>query len=491
MSESRAEVSETHASVVFFVGDRAYKLKKPVALGFLDFSTRTAREAVCHREVALNRRLAPDVYLGVSDVTGVDGEACDHLVVMRRMPADRRLSTLARRGTATADDVRSIARTVAAFHSGAASSGEISASATRDAVASNWSQSFDQMRPFVGPVLPPEDAARVELLAHRYLAGRKPLFDARIAEGRVRDGHGDLLADDIFMLDDGPRILDCIEFDDRLRYGDVLNDVAFLAMDLEFQGAPALARALLEHWGELTAETHPASLAHHYVAYRAHVRSKVACLRAQQGDAAAAADAAAHLALARDHLEQGRVAIVLVGGLPGSGKSTLAEGIGDRFGCTVLRSDEIRKERADLPVDADAGSAFASGIYTAEETGRTYAEMLRRARRALELGESVVLDASWTSAGLREDARRVADETVSDLYELRCDIPDDVAAYRLRSRAHRFGSDATPAIATAMAERAAPWPTAFTVDTDRPEADVLDEALARLREPPGEPPFLR
>jgi predicted kinase len=341
------------------------------------------------------------------------------------------------------------------------------------------------MQPFVGPVLPPEDAARVEHLALRYLAGRDPLFDVRIAEGRVRDGHGDLLADDIFLLDDGPRILDCIEFDDRLRYGDVLNDVAFLAMDLEYQGAPQLAAVLLAHWGELTAETHPASLAHHYIAYRAHVRSKVACLRAQQGDEQAATDAATHLALARRHLEAGRVALVVVGGLPGSGKSTLAEGIGDRFGWTVLRSDEIRKERADLPVDADAAAGFESGIYSSDETARTYAEMLRRARRAMELGESVVLDASWTSAGLREDARRVAAETESDLYELRCDVPRDTAAYRLASRARRFGSDATPAVATAMAERAAPWPTAYTVDTDRPEADALGDAVERLQRPPA------
>ncbi|MDZ4828226.1 MAG: AAA family ATPase [Actinomycetota bacterium] len=480
MTFDRADVAETHASVVFFMGDRAYKVKKPVALGFLDFTTREAREAVCRREVELNRRLSPDVYLGVSDVLDVDGAVCDHLVVMRRMPADRRLGTLVRNRVATEEQIDAIARVLAAFHAGADGGAHIDTSATVEAVRANWSQSFAQMQRFTGTVLPEAAAERVETLALRYLAGRGELFARRIAEGRIRDGHGDLLADDIFVLDDGPRILDCIEFNDRFRYGDVLNDVAFLAMDLEFSGAPELARHLLDRWAELTAETHPASLAHHYVAYRAHVRSKVACLRADQGDAFAADDAARHLVLALEHLERGRVALVVVGGLPGTGKSTLAEGFGAELGWLVLRSDAVRKELAGITSETPAAADYRGGIYSADATERTYAELLRRARRALELGESVVIDASWTSAHQRAEAAQIASATDSELFELRCTVPDDVAAYRMRTRTRPFGSDATPTIAAAMAVAADPWPSAHSVDTDRPSAAVLADGLEQL-----------
>ena len=227
-----AALVETHSAVVFFVGDRAYKLKKPVDLGFLDFSDRSVREAVCHREVELNRRLSPDVYLGVADVHGPDGELCDHLVVMRRMPADRRLSTLVTAGVPVDDDLWQLAHLLATFHAKAERSAAADAAAAIDALAGRWADNTKVLRAHADAVgLDRGAVERAQALVDRYLAGRRELFDTRITEGRAVDGHGDLMADDIFCLDDGPRVLDCIEFDDRYRLGDTLADVAFLAMD--------------------------------------------------------------------------------------------------------------------------------------------------------------------------------------------------------------------------------------------------------------------
>jgi hypothetical protein len=477
-----AAIAETHISVLVSVGDRVYKLKKPVSLGFLDFSTREARERACHREVELNRRLAPDVYLGVADVLGPDGAPCDHLVVMRRMPAERRLAALVRAGEPVEDVLTAIARRVAVFHAGEATSAEIASAGQREAVEANWNANFAQLAPFAGPVLDPETCARVETLVAQYLAGRGRLFERRIALGAVRDGHGDLQAEDIFCLDDGPRILDCIEFDDRLRHGDVLADVAFLAMDLERLGAPAAAGWFLARYREFAGETYPDSLAHHYIAYRAHVRAKVACLRHGQGDLDAAVAARSLLDLTVRHLTDGRVRLVIVGGLPGTGKSTLAARLADATGWSVLRSDEVRKDIARLGHTTPAPAAPGEGLYRPELTDAAYTALLERARTALELGECVILDASWSDRRHRDAAAEIARATASDFTALECRAPTHVAEERIRRRLARGhdASDATPEVAAAMAARFDPWPEAKAVDTAAPVDSAVSQARAAV-----------
>jgi uncharacterized protein len=475
-----AAITETHISVLISIADRVYKLKKPVNFGFVDFSDRRRREQACHREVELNRRLAPDVYLGVADVLGVDGEPCDHLVVMRRMPSERRLAALVRDGAPVDDVLAEVARRIAAFHAAAPTSHEIAAAGRRDAVQAIWEASFDLLGPFIGPVLDPDTCERVTALVRRYLAGRARLFDRRIALGAVRDGHGDLQAEDIFCLDDGPRILDCIEFDDQLRHGDVVADVAFLAMDLERLGAPGAAIRFLARYREFTGETYPQSLAHHYIASRAHVRCKVNCLRHGQGDDDAAAAARLLLDLAARHLEAARVRLVLVGGLPGTGKSTLAAALADTTGWSLLRSDEIRKDVAGIPHTAAAIAAPGEGLYNPAMTDATYEAVLTRARTALQQGETVIVDASWSSARQRKAAFELAEDSASDLVELCCVAPASVTEERIRSRLATGGdpSDATPEVATAMAGRFDPWPSSFVLDTAGPHDASLVPALA-------------
>ncbi|MFN8122502.1 MAG: AAA family ATPase [Thermoleophilia bacterium] len=478
-----ASVIETHVSVITFVGDRAYKLNKPLDLGFLDHRTLEARRAACHREVALNRRLSPDVYLGVLDVRGPDGRVCEHLVAMRRMPGDRRLTALL--GTPEGPDaVRAVARTVAAFHATAARSAAIDRAGSREALLALWDQSLEQMAPFAGGVLPAAEFAEVASMAHRYLAGREPLFAARREAGLVRDGHGDLLADDVFVLDDGPRILDCLAFSDALRWSDVLLDIAFLAMDIEWKGHPELAHRLLDWYREFSYEHHPTTLWHHFVGYRAHVRSKVACLRAAQGDPDAAADAAGLHALAARRLREGRVRLVMVGGPPGTGKSTLAAALADRLGAVHLSTDVLRKELAGLPPDADIAAPLGQGRYRPEEVHRVYTAMLARAETLLGMGEHVVLDASWGEEQERARARHVAENCGAALAELRCVAPPAVIRERMarrRAGAPAHASDASEVVAAALYAAADPWPAAETVDTSGPDpADAAARALEAI-----------
>lgn len=477
----RAEVFETHTAILFFVGDRVYKLKKPVDLEFLDYTTVTARRAACEREVALNRRFAPDVYLGLGEFHSPDDtETPEPLVVMRRMPENRRLSHLLREGAAVDDVLRSVARHLAAWHASAPRGRDVDEQGTRDALSSRWEASFDQVRALAADGLVPDEVTEVERLVRRYLAGRKRLFDSRIEQGRVVDGHGDLLAEDIFCLDDGPRVLDCLEFDDHLRYVDGLDDAAFLAMDLEQLGAPEAAAYFLAQYGEYSSDPAPPSLWHHYVAYRAFVRAKVSVIQARQGASGAEAASRRLASTALRHLRTSAVCLTLVGGLPGSGKSTLSGALSDRLGVTLLSSDRIRKELAGIPAEQSAATGYGEGLYTPEWTARTYGALLDRAAALLSCGESVVLDATWSDAAQREAAVHTADRTSADLVALHCHVPGDVSEARLSTRAPG-PSDAGPDIAAAMAAREPPWPEAVPVDTSGPLESAVEQALTAVR----------
>jgi aminoglycoside phosphotransferase family enzyme/predicted kinase len=477
--EPWAQIKETHAGVVIFLGDHAYKVKKPVDLGFLDFTTLEARRTICQEEVRLNRRLAPDVYEGVADVLSPDGEVCEHLVVMRRMPDERRLAALIRSGSPVEDHLHQIARMVASMHARSPHSPEIDEEGGWNALRSRWMASFAQVRGLRDVPVGSDVISEIELLTVRFIDGRHALFEARVSACRIVDGHGDLLADDVFCLDDGPRILDCLEFDERLRFVDGLDDAAFLAMDLERLGADRLSELFLGWYAEFSGDPAPPSLWHHYVAYRAFVRAKVACLRHAQGDADAAWRSRELAELTLRHLRAGAITLVLVGGPPATGKSTLASAIADRLGNTVLSSDRVRKEIAGIAPEQSAAAPFGEGIYRADWTERTYEELLSRAARLLRHGEPVILDASWTDAAHRAAAERLAERTCSDFVALCCTAPPHVVAERL---SHRVGgvSDADQAIAAAMTARAAPWPEASEIDTSAPSDQALEQALRAI-----------
>jgi len=491
-------VAETHISTLFFVGDRVYKLKKPVTTGFLDWSSKAARRSACFQEVALNRRIAPDVYLGVLDIVDEHQVRQDSVVAMRRLPQECTLANLAKAGVPLDDTLRALARQLTDFHEHCRHDDEVDAAATPQAVLRLWTDNLAEMDGFgASGVVEAGVLDWVRAASTAYVRGRSALFQRRIGEGRIRDGHGDLLADDIFVLDDGLRVLDCLEFDARLRFGDVLADVAFLAMDLERLGAGPAGWAFLRWYQDFSGDTWPASLAHHWVAYRALVRSKVACLRAAQGDVQAPEQARFLARCCQRHLRHATVRLVLVGGLPGTGKTVLAANLAGRLGWASVSSDEIRRGLLDSATTPDTAKpptsrrTYGEGRYRPEMTAATYQTLLDHAARCLQMGESVILDASWTDRHWREQAADLAARCSAQLVELACEVTPEVAAARIERRLAKGtgASEATPAVAAQMAQQADPWPQARRIDTTATKDQVLVTALGFvapevLAEPP-------
>jgi aminoglycoside phosphotransferase family enzyme/predicted kinase len=474
-----ARVVETHLSVLFFFGEHVVKVRRPVAYGFVDLSSLDRRRVDCEREVLLNRRLAADVYLGTATLE-MAGSPVEHAVVMRRLPEERNLAMLVADGAPIDAELRAVAAALASFHRDAQRSPGIDASATADALWQRWQATEEDLGPFVGSIVERDAYRELTGLAWRYLAGRGPLLERRIAEGNVCDGHGDLQAADIFCMEDGPRILDCLEFDDQLRHGDVLADVAFLAEDLERLGAPHLATLVLDEYERRTSRPQPASLVHFYTAQRAHVRLLVDCLRLEAGLYVAPDEPARVLALALAHLRAAQPRLVLVGGPPGSGKSTLASWLGRRLGAAVLSTDRERMSRDAHDEPAARGSS--DNRYTTAARTTVYERLLDRAGELLRTGRSVVFDATWGSASLRRRAAALARAASADLVQLRCECPAAERAARVAARHGDagHGSQATPEVAAALAAAEDPWPGASTVDTSGPVTRSREAALRAL-----------
>jgi aminoglycoside phosphotransferase family enzyme len=378
------ELVQTHISWVFLAGERVYKIKKPVDFGFLDYSTLPLRNKACEAEVLLNSRLSRNVYLGTAAIhrqgelfsLSPVGHTVEYAVVMRRLPKGCFLSTLLAQGRATTAQIRRVARRIAVFHAGA--SPAMRKLQTISVLEQNLRENFRQTLPYLGRTVREKDYLVVWDYNRHFLEQRRPLLEKRISDGRIRDGHGDLHAEHI-CLDRGVQIYDCIEFNPRIRQGDVAADVAFLYMDLLYHGHPVLARVFMEEYLKKTGDWELRLLVPFYACYRAVVREKVESFRISDPSVprrertAAAKRAGRYFSLARSLAEaDSRPRLIIVGGLPGTGKSTVARTLATRLGAAYLNSDVVRKELAGLEPNKGGAAPFGGGIYTATMTEITY-----------------------------------------------------------------------------------------------------------------------
>ena len=502
------EVVQTHISAVFLAGERAYKLKKPVDFGFLDFSTREKRAHFAREELRLNRRLAPDVYLGLSPVRfrgdgGVEvgepveepGEADELLVAMVRLPRERMMDRLLAEGRVEIGDVERIGRQVAAFHARAATGPGVDEHGTREAAGRLALENFDQTEGFRGSFFDPDLHGAMRRRTAGFLETRGRLFEHRVRHGRIRDGHGDLHSPNICLLPDGrPVIYDCIEFSPAYRCGDVASEVAFLSMDLEWRGYPDLARAFVRAYLAQAEDRHLEALLPFYQAYRAMVRAKVSALTASAEEVdPAVREASGHAARTLFALAEAKTrglhppTLVVLGGLTGVGKSRIAEELRERAGLVPLETDRIRKHLAGLDPEAPAPAAPGEGIYTPEMTRATYLALAREAGERLDAGESALAVGTFTARWQREELRRVAEERGVPFLFARLEAPDDVVLARLRAREPGV-SDGNEEVWRRMRETEEP-PEELPVgellrlDTTGEPGTVAERILERLRAP--------
>ncbi len=470
--EPYSVVHETHTGLVVLVGDFAYKVKKPLRTDFLDFSTPERREHACQRELELNRRLAPASYLGVAHLSAEWAGTSEPVLVMKRHPDSSRLATMVRRGQQVAEPLIAIAEVLARFHESAERGRAVEAQGAVAAVKARWEANIAELQQFVGTVVDRDRLKSVERLAAQFIAGRALLFTGRVHDGRIVDGHGDLLADDIFCLPNGPEILDCLEFDDNLRYVDTIDDAAFLAMDFEFLGRKDLGQFFLDQYSRLAADPAPPSLRDFYIAYRALVRAKVDCVRFTQGHSDAAADASRHVDIALEHLHACSVRLAMVGGGPGTGKTTLAHALAERVGAAVISTDEVRRAMLNSGAIGGETGVLNAGLYSEHNIAAVYREVLRQARIHLASGRSVILEGTWRDPYRRDQVRQLAIQTHSAGLELKCETSVSTAAQRVAARPAGGLSDATPEIAAALAG-SQQWPEAQHIDTSRPLSESV------------------
>ncbi len=460
-------VIQTHASAVLLAGERAYKLKKPKNLGFLNYSTPALRRHFCGQEVRLNRRLASQVYLGVAPVLLFAGNrfrfgptfspedvpppgaalngggVVDYAVVMVRLPDETMLESRVRNGTASPALLAQVAAYVAAFHAASHTNEQIASFGGLEVIRSNWEENFAQMKPYIGRTLDALTYDRIVAYIRRFLEERAPLFASRLREGRIRDCHGDLRLQHVYILDDESKlaILDAIEFNERFRYSDVASEIAFLTMELEAAGRADLSRVFVDDYVAETGDEATLELLPFYTCYRACVRGKVISFQLDEPEVPAVQrevarqEAESLFALAAGYASgPTRPTLLMVGGLMGTGKSTLARALHHELGWVLFSSDALRKCLAHLDPTQPHPDAFGQGLYSPERAASTYQALLVQASDALSHGRSVLLDASFTRRAHRQGVARQASAQGANVIFIECVCPPAVALQRLAQR---------------------------------------------------------
>ncbi len=489
---------ETHSAWVVLTGQYAYKIKKPVNFGFMDFSTLEKRHFYCTEEVRLNQRFAPDIYLGVVSITGTrtqpqldgDGTLLDYAVRMRQFPANSLLSDLAAARELHATHIDQLVHSISEFHHKAAR-----ATAEDDfgdpADIHHWvRENFQHIQPLLIASDNPDTVEQLRQWSEDSYVRLTDALQLRKDTGAVRECHGDLHLGNITLIDGRVTPFDCIEFNPHLRWIDVFSEVAFLLMDLDDRGQTQFANRFLNAYLQDSGDYDGLGVLRYYLVYRAMVRAKVAMLRRQQTEAGssghqqAGADYRQYTQLALAYTRQDRAVMVITRGLSGSGKSTVARALCERTGMIQLRSDVERKRLAGLSAMAVSRSGTGTGLYSVDTTANTYRQLATLAKTVLTAGYSVIIDATFLKYAHRDQFRALAAATGTAFLILECTAENNELKRRIVSRSTRQDDASEATLEVLHAQQAADEPLSgeerqhlLRVDTRYTGSDVVWSAF--------------
>ncbi|MEE3715987.1 AAA family ATPase [Tumidithrix elongata RA019] len=453
---------QTHISFVLLTGKYAYKIKKPMNFGFLDFSTLEKRHHFCQEEIRLNRRLAPELYLGVKAIVEKDGkfafasdefqeqvgiDAVEYAIQMPQFSQDNLLIELFEAGKLTLDNVVDIGKQLATFHTHAATSEHIASFGTMSAVRTVAEDNYQHTQKYIGIAQTQDQFDRTRAYTEKFFAEHDELFRDRIAQGKVKECHGDLHLKNICIYNGKIQIFDCIEFNEPFRNSDVVYDAAFLFMDLQFRGRPDLANAFLNTYLERTGDYAAAQLLPLYCSMRAYIRAKVTSFLLDDPNIPADVkqnaqqEASAYYQLAYEYTQPQQGKLWLMSGLSGSGKSTTAKALAQKTGALHLRSDAVRKHLAGIDLMERGGQE----LYTPEMTQRTYNKLCELGILLAKEGFTVILDAKYDRLTSRSQVLEAADRARIPTKIIYCHAPIEVLKTRVgdRTQANRDIADAT------------------------------------------------
>lgn len=445
----KVELVQTHISHIFIAGDFVYKIKKAVNFGFLDFTSLEKRKYYCHEELRLNRRLAPEAYL---EVIEIGEDTCGHLVLgqglriveyavkMRTLPQDKMLKKLLAAGKTDPAIMGAIAGKVAEFHSRAATGRAIDKIGGVETIRQNHEENFEQTESYIGITIPEHQYQFIKFYVRHFIDKNLSLFQKRVTDHKIRDCHGDLHLEHICVTN-GITIFDCIEFNERFRYEDVAAEVAFLSMDLDYNGYPDYAHTFVTAYMEFARDPDIQTLLNFYKCYYAYVRGKVIGFRFkdkaidEKDRKNAVKTASRYFELAycyAAHLE--KPTLILTAGLMGTGKSVLSKTIAPFLGVEILRMDVIRKEMLQISPSERQHADFGEGIYESGISRKVYDRALEEALKILKEGKSVVIDASYKRREERMKAFEAAKKIHADFYVVECVCPEEIIKQRLDTR---------------------------------------------------------
>lgn len=447
---------QTHISYVALTGKYAYKIKKPVNFGFLDFSTIEKRKFFCEEELRLNRRLCPDIYLDVVPITesdGIlrvngDGKIVDYAVKMEEFSQEKIMRHIMMKKEVDVEIFDKISDILVGFYSKNRDSDKIKSYGSIKSIRYNTDENFEQMKEFIDVSISKEYYDFIKKTTNSFLEEKKDFFEKRIKNGFIKDCHGDLHTGNIVIDNDKICIFDCIEFNKRFRYGDVASDIGFLAMDLDFLGYPYHSSYFIERYVEKSSDFNVFDVLNFYKCYRAFVRGKVNSFRLNESGLSQSekkgiiSTCRRYFNLAKYYAslcslqlrDKTRSLLFVVTGLTGTGKTTIAGKISVDYHAFKISSDRLRKELAGVDIYERHYDKYNTGLYSPEKMRQVYDKMFENTVSLLRNNRNVVLDATFKTNALREEAVRIAKENNALCLFIYCNCPEDKVKKYLNER---------------------------------------------------------